>query len=184
MAEQYQAQPVVIYYVPYNIQVQQNFKQWEIGMGESLCEQPAMCCINCFCLPCKAYDQREITADPGTHFRCLDIDCRGGCFECFDACVVCPKSPCMCLEAWCCLPWQILTVRHRVQYKTRARNSSCDNFLLCCFLFAEICGDCCRDPKIRCIIHLSTFACMACMLTQQQVEMEKAGIAPAKVIMQ
>jgi len=162
-----QPQTKAVYYLPYSAMVSQGFKQWEIGMGEAPCKEPGIWCVNCFCLPCKAHEQRDRTADPGPNFRCLDMGCYG-CCQCFDSCCVCPKSPCMCLEAWCCTPWSILTTRHRVQYKWRARNSDCDNVLLCCFWCAEICPCLFDDERVKCIVHLLVCTCLACMLTQQE----------------
>eukprot|EP00747_Dinoflagellata_sp_TGD_P161939 gnl/TRDRNA2_/TRDRNA2_178989_c0_seq1.p1 gnl/TRDRNA2_/TRDRNA2_178989_c0~~gnl/TRDRNA2_/TRDRNA2_178989_c0_seq1.p1 ORF type:complete len:212 (+),score=48.33 gnl/TRDRNA2_/TRDRNA2_178989_c0_seq1:132-767(+) len=155
--------------------------KWQVKMFDTPCEVPGKCCYGCFCPCCFAFQQRneilDITGEPYV--------CCGG---------ICPCGPfgkpqkeddkpvCLCMEVTCCTSFAVAGNRFMIQTRFMKENDACDD---CIILFAN-CLSCFAtilaitgvmdDDATDCMVALAdcvNCSVMGCMLSQQQVELEK-----------
>jgi len=122
---------------------------------------------------CETCHQRELTIEAGPYFRCLDMGGRGTLLPCNFAkdCCVCAKSPFLCLETFCCVTPSVLATRRRLIHKYKLRNSDCDDCAMRIMFASQSSQD--RSGGFG---SIGACCCLACMLTQQRVELNKLGI--------
>jgi len=145
--------------------------QWEVGLCEAPFKHPVMCVTNCVCMPCQIYEQRRDTSEQASsQFRIFDLGCSpDSCCGCVDSIFLCPKMPCMCLEAFCCPMCSIFAVRHRMYYRWHTSDSVCDGLALCAMLVSGCLG----QEQAFSVCNCLSCLCVALMLTQHEVEMLK-----------
>eukprot|EP00928_Gymnodinium_smaydae_P072576 TRINITY_DN55916_c0_g1_i1.p2 TRINITY_DN55916_c0_g1~~TRINITY_DN55916_c0_g1_i1.p2 ORF type:complete len:204 (+),score=32.50 TRINITY_DN55916_c0_g1_i1:80-691(+) len=162
-----------------------NGKEWEVGMFETPYKAPAKCCLGAACACCFAYKQRqdilEYTAEPYV--------CCGGLCPCGPLGDPCSKDrvpACLCLEVTCCPFMSVAANRYMLQTRFYVKNDPCDDCILCfqaalnCVaLGLEISGQK-RETAEQVKVFADCVNCsvMACMLAQQQVELEHAMEKP------
>ncbi len=151
----------------------QGFRLWSVGACEACCREPGTCMNNFFCLCCVAHRQRQqtLTEAESTHFRCCDQGGPGTWLfcNCFDSCCVCPRSPCLCLEAWCCTLCSVFATRERVQRRLKVRNSDWDSCVITSVTASSSSAATGLGAILACALDC---CCLACMMTQVQKELD------------
>mmetsp|Transcript_141863 Transcript_141863/g.441040 ORF Transcript_141863/g.441040 Transcript_141863/m.441040 type:complete len:219 (+) Transcript_141863:79-735(+) len=151
-------------------------RRWEVSMLSSPCRSPCAFCYGALCPCCFACQQRrellDLTGEP--------YICCGGLCPC--CCFASPQpASCLCLEACCCAQLAIAGNRYMLQTRFWKQNDPCDDCIMtftacldCVVCLLSITGtpredlDCikgCAD-LVNCVV-------CACMLTQQQVELDR-----------
>mmetsp|Transcript_49224 Transcript_49224/g.123746 ORF Transcript_49224/g.123746 Transcript_49224/m.123746 type:complete len:192 (+) Transcript_49224:144-719(+) len=137
-------------------------------------ELPASFCFNLWCSPCAVYQQRaRLIGNRWEENKC----CMGYYGPCFDGCMrPCPRA-CTAFEACCCFWCSLFGNRAAIQDRYLIQNTACED---CLFWTACICSwiRCILSvfvnlpPRIDCVIDLLYCSLAACMITQQENELD------------
>mmetsp|Transcript_61055 Transcript_61055/g.176877 ORF Transcript_61055/g.176877 Transcript_61055/m.176877 type:complete len:281 (+) Transcript_61055:120-962(+) len=148
---------------------------WAKEMMSVPCVAPGKWCYGLCCPCCFSYQQRhkllDLTSEP---YLC----CGGSC--------ICLQTPCserdpwLCLEACCCTHVSILANRFMLQTRFDIRNDPCDETILsvtaCINVLSSLAAMCAdretADHLRHCADLVNTCVC-SCMLSQQQLELER-----------
>lgn len=148
---------------------------WQHEMMNAPMQDPLHWCYGLWCPCCFSYQQRhkvlDITGEP--------YICCGGVMPCC-AQPCDSRDPWLCLEACCCVHTSILSNRFVIQTRFDIANDPCDETLLQIMMCLNIIADfaqCCCDRETaenaRCLSDLVNACVCSCMLTQQNLELQR-----------
>ena len=148
--------------------------EWEVPICDTCTVAPGTWCFALWCPCVLAFTQRkqllDITGEPYV--------CCGGLFPYGPCKQEWSVSPWLCLESVCCLFPAVLGNRFIVQTRFDRKNTDLDNFVLGAAGGAAVVSACSRDQNTRSAGDLIQGCVTACLLTQQQLEIDRIQTNP------
>jgi len=150
--------------------------EWSTSMLASPCTNPATWCLSCLFPYCCVYKQREqLLLNDLQNYMCCAGMWGPSWTDCMDGCTRGNEPLCLCLESFFCLGCAVSANRWMVMSHYNLQNDYCDTFIMSLACFCAIAACLTGIQELENASELVFFAAVACMIAQQEHEMNVKG---------